>query len=355
MGKVVWLVEPSRLVSRVTLERTKKMPTNPPLVSIILPTYNRLSFLPAALQSIRKQEFTGWELVIVDDGSTDATLKHLPELTKGIDQPTRVVQQENQGAYGARNTGLKNALGEYIAFFDSDDLWRPYHLKNCVDALNTHEDVDWVYGACKLIDTVKQNVVSENSFYVNGQPRPFMKLPCRREGSLNIITAEPQEAACCQIQHGFYSGLQNSVIRKKVFDSYRFESALRNEAEDQIAVIRSALAGHTFAYFDRVHVDYSIHLENSSSAGSEINPERKERVTKAMITGFETLLDDLQAFPLAQKSLRRHLSDLYFWNLGYVIYGNAKNKQGQRESFIKGLRLSPASIKKWKTLLLNYL
>ncbi len=56
------------------------MSTNSPLLSIVLPTYNRLAFLPAAIQSIRDQEFTDWELVIVDDGSTDATLEHLVEV-----------------------------------------------------------------------------------------------------------------------------------------------------------------------------------------------------------------------------------------------------------------------------------
>ncbi|MDB4621385.1 glycosyltransferase family 2 protein [Rubripirellula sp.] len=329
------------------------MSTNSPLVSIVLPTYNRLTFLPAAIQSIRDQEFTDWELVIVDDGSTDATLEHLPELTKEIDQPIYVIQQENQGAYGARNTGLQKASGKFLAFFDSDDLWRPYHLKDCVDALVNHEQVDWVYGACKLIDTVHSKVVSENSFYEDGQRRAFMNLPHRRTGQLNIITVNPESAACCQIQHGFYSGLQNSVIRRTVFSDYHFEAELRNEAEDQIAVIRTVLAGHTFAYFDKVHVDYSIHLENSSSAGSEINLEKKERVTKAMIAGFEALLPDLQAFPIAKKSLRQHLSNLYFWNLGYVIYGNQKNKQRQRDSFLTGLRLSPISTTKWKTLLIK--
>src|SRR5436305_3864507 len=101
------------------------MPGSPerPAVSILLPTYNRAKCLPQEFASIRSQPFTDCELIVVDDGSTDNTRELVEELTRGWPQPVRYHRQENQGAYGARNTGLDLATGECVAFFDSDDVW----------------------------------------------------------------------------------------------------------------------------------------------------------------------------------------------------------------------------------------
>src|SRR5262245_36376166 len=103
-------------------------------VSILLPTYNRAAFLPQAFDAIRGQEFGDWELIVIDDGSSDATEQVVRERTAGWAQPVRYVRQENAGAYGARNTGLDLAGGKYVAFYDSDDLWLPHHLRDSVAA-----------------------------------------------------------------------------------------------------------------------------------------------------------------------------------------------------------------------------
>src|SRR5688572_19425954 len=97
-----------------------------PTVSILLPTYNRAAFLPQALEAIGAQAFTDWELIVVDDGSTDDTPAVLERLVAGLGRPVHLIRQENQGAYGARNTGLDAARGKYVAFYDSDDTWLPH-------------------------------------------------------------------------------------------------------------------------------------------------------------------------------------------------------------------------------------
>src|SRR5262245_55290236 len=120
-----------------------------PAVSIILPTYNRANFLPQEFASIKSQTFTDWELIVVDDGSTDNTRELVEQLTQNWPEPVRYHRQENRGIAGARNTGLDLADGESIAFFDSDDVWLPHHLDDCVTALREDRDLDWVYGACR--------------------------------------------------------------------------------------------------------------------------------------------------------------------------------------------------------------
>ncbi len=107
-------------------------------VSIILPTYNRAAFLPAAIEAIKSQEFEDWELIIVDDGSNDGTKESLPALVATVRQKVHLVSQSNQGAYAARNTGLGLVEGELVAFYDSDDLWLSHHLRDCVAALESN-------------------------------------------------------------------------------------------------------------------------------------------------------------------------------------------------------------------------
>ncbi|MFZ4083158.1 MAG: glycosyltransferase family 2 protein, partial [Pirellula sp.] len=108
---------------------------NIPKVSIILPTYNRLGFLEEAIRSITSQELGDWELIVVDDGSTDGTGDYLAQRLKSLVQPWQYIYQNNQGAYQARNRGLDESRGEFVAFYDSDDSWLPHHLRDCVEAM----------------------------------------------------------------------------------------------------------------------------------------------------------------------------------------------------------------------------
>lgn len=101
------------------------------LVSIIMPTFNRADTIKRAIRSVQAQTFTDWELIVVDDGSTDDTAARI----EGCDPRLKLIRQENQGTAGARNTGLRASAGSYIAFLDSDDEWLPHHLELCVSFL----------------------------------------------------------------------------------------------------------------------------------------------------------------------------------------------------------------------------
>ena len=105
-----------------------------PHVSVIIPTYNRVSFLEEAIQSVLSQDFKDFELVVVDDGSTDGTRQTLKRYADSI----AILHQENRGVSSARNTGIKHSQGVYIAFLDSDDLWLPGKLSTQVAFFETH-------------------------------------------------------------------------------------------------------------------------------------------------------------------------------------------------------------------------
>ena len=105
-----------------------------PLVSIVMPTYNRADTIQRAIASIHAQSWSDWELIVVDDGSTDGTRSRLA----GLDPRVRLLRHDNQGVTAARNTGLAAAKGELIAFLNSDDEWLPHHLALAVAFFAAH-------------------------------------------------------------------------------------------------------------------------------------------------------------------------------------------------------------------------
>jgi glycosyltransferase involved in cell wall biosynthesis len=317
-----------------------------PKVSIILPTYNRAKFLPQAFASIRAQTWTDWELIIVDDGSTDDTQEILPELSVQIAQSVRYFQQENKGPYGARNTGLDHTRGQYIAFFDSDDVWLPHHLQDCVGALEAKPELDCVYGACQIVEHSTGKTLSPSTFYLNGQPRPFLKLKAEPFGRLKII--EDSGATGCQILHGLFCGLQNSVINRRVFENYRFATHLRNEAEDQVIVIRSLAAGFRFAYFDHVHVIYNVHGENSSAALVDSDVKKKLNVFSAMVRGFEEMEATTCLRYREKRALRHRIGNIYFWQIGWVLRQGHHSREAL-QMYRRGLSYYPWDYRYWKT------
>jgi glycosyltransferase involved in cell wall biosynthesis len=107
---------------------------NGPLVSVIIPTYNRAEILCHTIDNVFQQTYSNFELIIVDDGSTDGTEVRLREYGNRL----RVVRQSNAGPAVARNHGVKVAHGEIIAFQDSDDLWKPTKLERQVALLEKH-------------------------------------------------------------------------------------------------------------------------------------------------------------------------------------------------------------------------
>lgn len=120
-------------------------------VSIIIPTYNRAHLLPRAICSVLKQSFHDWELIIVDDGSTDDT----EEVVRDFSDPrVRYIRHDtNRGAPAARNTGIRAARGRYIAFLDSDDEWLPEKLEKQLKIFETSDaDVGAVYTGAIFVE-----------------------------------------------------------------------------------------------------------------------------------------------------------------------------------------------------------
>jgi glycosyltransferase involved in cell wall biosynthesis len=123
--------------------------TSKPKVSVLVPAYNAMEYLPKTISSVIDQTYQDFEIIIVNDGSVDEIETWAKQLS---DSRIKLVSQANQGLASARNTGLANARGEYIAFIDADDLWLSSKLEKQVQVLDSNPDVGVVYSWIALID-----------------------------------------------------------------------------------------------------------------------------------------------------------------------------------------------------------
>lgn len=139
-----------------------------PKVSIILPTYNRAYILNQAIDSVLAQSFTDWELIIVDDGSTDDTREFVSHYIV-CDPRIRYISQENAGACVARNNGMEHALGDIIVYLDSDDLFFPEYLSTLIECLKKNKSI--VFGAT---NHVRRIILENDTHEVLAEQEPFI-------------------------------------------------------------------------------------------------------------------------------------------------------------------------------------
>ena len=139
----------------------------PPLVSVITPTYNRAAFLGTAIESVLAQTYPHFEHIVVDDGSTD----HTPALMERYlrDRRVRYLSQSNQGQSVARNLAVEHCAGEFICFLDSDDSWFPDKLREQVALFHAHPEVGVVYGDYVFVDERGNELAMQNMARYSGR------------------------------------------------------------------------------------------------------------------------------------------------------------------------------------------
>lgn len=124
-----------------------------PLVSVIIPTYNRIEYISEAIESVLAQTYRNYEIIVVDDGSTLNVRKTLEPYKNKI----RYLYQDNKGLAAARNTGIKDSRGEYLTFLDDDDIFRPRKLEIQASILEKNTEIDLVYSDYYIFGTNNKN------------------------------------------------------------------------------------------------------------------------------------------------------------------------------------------------------
>ena len=122
-----------------------------PIVSIITPTFNSEKYIAQTIESIQSQTFEDWELIVADDASNDSTLEIVREYEKRDSRIKTLKNKNNHGAGITRNRAIKSSKGRYIAFCDSDDLWKPTKLKKQLEFMNL-EGLAFTFSSYDLIN-----------------------------------------------------------------------------------------------------------------------------------------------------------------------------------------------------------
>src|SRR5216684_751537 len=208
------------------------------LVSIILPTYNRRVLLRDAVASIQAQTWADWELIIVDDGSTDGTRDDIP-----ADDRIRLVSRPHTGNLAAlRNEGLAQACGTTIAFQDSDDRWHADKLALQVARLAARPDCGWCYGEFRLIDADDREIPQRSGFDWRPREGRFLREMITTEASVALFAV---------------------LIRRKLALTLRFDESIP-WGDDYEFLLRLALASpacvvDAVVAYAREHPDRSTH------------------------------------------------------------------------------------------------
>jgi len=122
-----------------------------PLITVVVPAYNRAAMINDCVRSVQAQTYPRWELIVVDDGSRDGTPEVVARLAQEDPRIRLIRQPRNGGAQAARNAGIRNANGEWVAFLDSDDQYLPDSLERRL-SLAKAEDVSVVHSECYIIE-----------------------------------------------------------------------------------------------------------------------------------------------------------------------------------------------------------
>ena len=223
-----------------------------PKISVIIPCYNAGSTVARTIASVQAQSEVHWEIVAVDDGSSDNTLETLMDLAEK-DPRIRIVCQLNAGVSAARNTGIQKSIAPVIAFLDADDIWYRDYLQRMLAKLAAQPELGFTFSQVDILDE-HANPTGRTSSFATG------------EVSLaSLLRGNP--ATTCS----------NLVVRREVFaDTGHFETRL-NHAEDQLWMVMAALNG------------WKIEGINEVLMGYRTNPHGLSSDLEAMRAGWEVM------------------------------------------------------------------
>ena len=279
-----------------------------PDVSVIIPAYNAGFHIGNAIDSVLTQNYNkNIEIIVVDDGSTDNTAAVVSSLRRTYNQITYLTNERNKGPSGARNTGLLNASGTYIAFLDADDIWFPNHLMEGISFLEKHQGADVVLFNFNIVDYKSKRFISdwftERSF---GRTLRSQAL----EDECRLID---DDMFIALINESFMH-LQSMILRRKALGDVLFNEDIKR-SEDRDFSIRLFLQSKArFAYCKKVTGVYYLH-EDSLTSDSILNSLHTTLDQIKVYSGYlnSLPLDAATAAQLRELLSNRHLHVSYYY------------------------------------------
>ena len=297
-------------------------------VSVIIPTYDRAAYLVEAIQSVLDQTFQDFELIAVDDGSTDNTREVVERFN---DKRIRYLWQENHGVSAARNTGIKASSGEYIAFLDSDDIWLPENLELKVRLLDSRPDI---------------GLVCSDAYLFHSNTGAILSKYWQAESSHH--TFDPFKATREPIKQLFYRGCfimpQASMIRRQVFDTVGYFDESLTTHEDWDFMVR-IVQRYPIEIIDAPLLKLRRHDNNLSANQEKLYQGAMAAVDKVIRSGL-----------FSKKQLSILKKRMFFHHISYGRVALLDGRQAvARKALIAGIKLYPWDFKSYAYLAFSFL
>lgn len=283
------------------------------LVSVIIPTYNRANIIKDAIETVLNQTYQNFEIIVVDDGSTDKTEKVVKSFN---DSRIRYIYQPNSGKPSvARNLGINSSKGDFVAFLDSDDLWHPQMLEKHVEVLNANAKLgfttDW------------------SSYRTFDGKEIFQKICCAENSKeyIKYLLLTPDKA---------YAGPSTCVIRKECFEKSGLFDESMTFCEDWDLFFRLAL--HFEMHNIHEILTYvRIHQESISKTNDVVN--FREGYLKFLQKAFEN-----KDLPSEMLKIKKQAYSNALWCIGGWALEKSKNYSIARQSFLESFENSHCKI-----------
>ncbi|MFB3903307.1 MAG: glycosyltransferase family 2 protein [Acidobacteriota bacterium] len=267
------------------------MKVSVPSVSVVIPAFNQAGYLADAIQSVLAQTYSDYEIIVVDDGSTDETRAVVESQGPGI----RYVWQENQGLAGARNTGIREARGRYVALLDSDDAWLPSFLSSMMWLAESRREATVFY--CGVIYIDERGCDLPQSGHTRVLPR--------------------HELYETLLRYNFLIPSTIVMDRSAIVSAGLFDPAFRR-LQDWELWIRLLRQGRTFAGLDECLVRYRIHKRSLST-----DPEGGQQAARSLVQKhFGTDDGNPQDWPADKRRAYGGLYRYYALTTSLVRQGN---------------------------------
>lgn len=287
--------------------------------SVIIPTYNRGKYVCEAIESVLGQTFQDFEVIVVDDGSTDDTRQRIEHYLPRIEY----IHQKNAGPAAARNTGIAASKGEYVAFLDSDDLWLPNKLRLQVEFMDSNPQCGMVFAdLCRF----KGDQIVCPSFFREREGQ---------DASGDMFNKLISEDFFHFLRHIMYFIVTSTVLlRREVFDKVgTFDESLP-VTEDYDMWLRIARR-YSIGAMDVCLVKYRVHDASLSWTRATLYMDMLIRILEKQ---YKALLDQNDT----KQKIRGYLAELYF-ELGYTNFDQGNNRSS-RANWLHSLRYGNLSL-----------
>jgi len=301
-------------------------------ISIIIPTYNYAQYICEAIESVLNQTYKDFEIIVVDDGSTDNT----KEVIKPYLNKIKYIYQQNSGPSSARNRGIKEAKGEYIAFLDADDIWLPQKLELQIKFMEKEKEVGLIFSDMILFNEkgiIKNSFLKEKLF--------FNKLSIKPLSSTEKVIYDNVFNAL--LQENFIP-TNTVIVKKECFNKVGFFDETLFSVEDRDMWLRIGL------FYDIGFINFPLVLtrfhETNISANQELALKSRLKVMKKFL--------NYSNLPIKSKKIIKQTINKIYFDLGY-LYFTCEKFPLSRIYFRRFLKENPFMFKPWIYILLSVL